>query len=123
MSAVSDDSIEHKSSQELCALVRGLIVEVERLRAENGQERARVEALARENEQLKDEIRRSKGLPPRPPTSSSGMEKATDRATQAAQPGSQTPPRRRGSGVSKLKVDQVLTLPVSAPAGSRHKGM
>jgi len=122
MAQSGNESLENKSLEELCRLVRGLVVEVERLRAENGRGQARIEALARENVQLKDEIRRLKGLPPRPPVQSSGMEKATDRAAPVAQPGPQTPPRRRGPGVSKLKIDQVLTLPVSAPEGSRHKG-
>ena len=122
MSAGASDSIEDKSSQELCALVRSLIGEIERLRAENGQSRARIETLARENLELKDEIRRLKGLPPRPPAQSSGMEQAADRAAQAASRGLPAQPRRRGPGVSKLKIDSVVTLPVSAPAGSRHKG-
>jgi hypothetical protein len=97
--------------------------EVERLRKENERLTAALAAAKRENQQLKDEIRRLKGLPPRPPTKPSGMEQATDR------PGPETPsapdappPRRRGPGVSKLSIDRTVTLPASAPAGSRYKG-
>jgi hypothetical protein len=66
-------------------LVRRLIGEVERLREENEELKAALAAAKREKEQLKDEIRRVKGLPPRPVPGldprmkPSGMEKATDR--------------------------------------------
>jgi hypothetical protein len=43
-----------------------LIGEVERLRGENEKLTATVAAARLENQQLKDEIRRLKGLPPRP---------------------------------------------------------
>ena len=117
----ANESLDGKSVAELCALVRALIGEVERLRVENGQERARVEALSRETLELKDEIRRLKGLPPRPPAQSTGMEKATDRTAQAGG-GLQTPARRRGPGASKLKIDETVTLRAEAPEGSRHRG-
>jgi len=100
-----------------------LIGEVERLRQENGKLRAALAAARRENQHLKDEIRRLKGLPPRPPIKPSGMEKATDRPA-AERPGeaAASPPRRRGPGVSKLSIDRTVTLTASAPAGSRPKG-
>lgn len=122
MAPSETETIESKSVAELCALVRGLIGEVERLRAQNGEARARIEALSRENLELKAEIRRLKGLPPRPPAQSSGMEKATDLAKQAVAGGAQPPARRRGPGVSKLKIDETVTLRVEAPEGSRHRG-
>jgi hypothetical protein len=50
------------------------------------------------------------------------MEKATDAAALAPPRGAETPPRRRGPGVSKLKIDETVTLRVEAPEGSRHKG-
>ena len=72
---------------------------------------------------LKDEIRRLKGLPPRPPIKPSGMEKATDgRAAESSSQADASPPRRRGPGVSKLSIDRSVTLTASAPAGSRPKG-
>ena len=86
MSSGSTDSLEGLSPTELVGLVRRLIGEVERLRQENEKLNAALAALRSENQQLKDEIRRLKGLPPRPPFKPSGMEKATDRPA-AEQPG------------------------------------
>ena len=117
------DSLESLSSPELVGLVRRLIGEVERLRKEDEKLRAALASAQRETQKLKDEIRRLKGLPPRPPMKPSGMEKATDRP--APEPPNQedaSPRRRRGPGVSKLRIDRTVTLPASAPAGSRHKG-
>jgi hypothetical protein len=123
MTPGSNDSLETLSLTELAGLVRGLIGEVERLREENERLKAALAAARRENQQLKDEIRRLKGLPPRPPIKPSGMEKATDRPA-AERPGEPNapPPRRRGPGVSKLSIDRTVTLTASAPAGSRPKG-
>jgi hypothetical protein len=123
MSPSSIDSLENLSPTELAELVRGLIGEVERLRQENEKLNAAVSALRVENQTLKDEIRRLKGLPPRPPIKPSGMEKATDQSgpERPGQPDA-SPPRRRGPGVSKLSIDRTVTLTASAPAGSRCKG-
>jgi hypothetical protein len=123
MSPGSVDSLETLSPPELIGLVRGLIGEVARLRKDNEKLAAALASAKRETQDLKDEIRRLKGLPPRPPFKPSGMEKATDRppAEEASKAGG-PPPQRRGPGVSKLSIDQTVTLPVSAPAGSRHKG-
>ena len=80
-----------------------MIDEVERLREENEKLIAALAAAKHEKEDLKDEIRRLKGLPPRPPFKPSGMEKATDRpATETPSQAEASPPRRRGPGVSKL---------------------
>jgi hypothetical protein len=121
MSPGSIDSLENMSLTELVGLVRGLIGEVERLRAENEKLKAALAAAKCENQQLKDEIRRLKGLPPRPPIKPSGMEKATDRPEKSIQ-AEGPPPHRRGPGVSKLSIDRTVTLTASAPAGSRLKG-
>jgi hypothetical protein len=123
MTPGSIDSLENLSLTELVGLVRGLVGEVERLREENEKLEAGLVAAKLENQQLKDEIRRLKGLPPRPPIKPSGMEKATDRpeAERASKPDGLAP-RRRGPGVSKLNIDRTVTLTASAPAGSRHKG-
>jgi hypothetical protein len=108
---------------ELVGLVRGLIGEVERVGRENEKLKAALAAAKRENQQRKDEIRRLKGLPPRPPFKPSGMEKATDRpAAERPSDADASPPRRRGPGVSKLSIDRTVTLTASAPAGSRFKG-
>src|SRR5271157_2989770 len=123
MSSFSIDSLERLSLTELVGLVRGLIGEVERLREENEKLNAALASTKRENQQLKDEIRRLKGLPPRPLIKPSGMEKATDRlAAEKPSEADAPPPRRRGPGVSKLSIDGTVTLTAPAPAGSRHKG-
>ncbi len=123
MSSGSNDSLEGLSPTELVGLVRRLIGEVERVRGENEKLNATVAALRLENQQLKDEIRRLKGLPPRPLIKPSGMERATE-GPAAEKPGKAEgqPPRRRGPGVSKLRIDRTVTLTAPAPAGSRHKG-
>ncbi len=119
----STDSLEDLSPTELVGLVRQLIGEVERLRKENEKLNAALVALRVENQTLKDEIRRLKGLPPRPPVKPSGMEKATDPpAAERPSDADAPPPRRRGPGVSKLSIDRTVTLTTSAPAGSRCKG-
>jgi|SRR6516164_4872725 hypothetical protein len=102
MSSSPIDSLENLSPAELAGLVRGLIGEVERLREANEKQTAALAAAKRENQQLKDEIRRLKGLPPRPPIKPSGMEKATDRRAPDRGRAEPSPPRRRGPGVSKL---------------------
>jgi hypothetical protein len=123
MSPGSIDSLENLSLTELVGLVRGLVGEVERLREENEKLEAALAAAKLENQQLKDEIRRLKGLPPRPPIKPSGMEKATDHpAAERPSEADGPSPRRRGPGVSKLNIDRTVTLTASAPAGSRHKG-
>lgn len=116
------DSLESLSSAELIGLVGGLIGEVERLRKDNEKLLAGLAAVKRENQHLKDEIRRLKGLPPRPPMRPSGMEKATDSPAAEGPNKSGVPPRRRGPGASKLTIDRTVTLSASAPAGSRCKG-
>src|SRR5271157_4248349 len=123
MTSGPTDSLETLSPPELIGLVRRLIGEVERLRKENEKLTAGLATAKRENQQLKDEIRRLKGLPPRPPMKPSGMERATDRpAPETPSAPDASPPRRRGPGVSKLSIDRTVTLTASAPAGSRCKG-
>ena len=123
MSPSSIDSLENLSLTELVGVVRGLMGEVERLRKENEKLKAALAAAKRENQELKDELRRVKGLPPRPPVKPSGMEKATDRpSAEKPSQGDATPPRRRGPGVSKLSIDRTVTLTAAAPAGSHYKG-
>ena len=76
-----------------------MLGEVERLRRENEKLTAALAAAKRENQELKDEIRRLKGLPPRPPMRPSGMETATERpAPETPSAPDASPPRRRGPG-------------------------
>jgi Transposase IS66 family len=114
------DSLGTLNPTELIGLVRRLVGEVERFRKETEKLAAALASANREKQELKEEIRRLKGLPPRPPrppTKPSGMEKATDCPAPET-----SPPRRRGPGVSKLSLDHTVTLTASAPEGSRHKG-
>jgi hypothetical protein len=118
----SGDSLERMAPTELIGLVRGLIGEMTRLRAENEKLSAALAGQRVENQALKDEIARLKKLPPRPPQTPSGMEKATDRPEGGTKGGEDEASRRRGPGVSKLKTDRTVILTVEAPLGSRHKG-
>jgi hypothetical protein len=70
---------------ELVGLVRRLLGEVKRLRAENEKVSAALAGLRVENQTLKDEIARLKQLPPRPPMKPSGMERAMDRPEGGAE--------------------------------------
>ena len=76
-------------------------------------------ALKVENEALKDEIARLKGLPPRPKfkLKPSGMERAT--STPVGKKGRK---RVRGAVSGKLVVTSEVRLKAQAPAGSRFKG-
>ncbi len=122
MSPCSVDSLETLSLPELIGVVRGVLGEVERLRKENEKLTAALASAKREGEELKDEIRRLKGLPRRPPIKPSGMEKASDRPAPETPNTAKAWPRRRGPGVSKMSIDRTVTLTAPAPSGSRHKG-
>jgi hypothetical protein len=116
------DSLERKTPAELIGLVGDLVAEVGRLRAENEKLSQALAGLRVENQTLKDEIARLKHLPPRPPLKPSGMEKATEAPEGGAGDEDLASKRRRGPGVSQLKIDRSVTLSIPAPAGSRHKG-
>ncbi|HZC37806.1 MAG TPA: transposase [Sphingomicrobium sp.] len=108
---------------ELIGLVRTLIGEVSRLRAESDRVTFALAKLRVEHQSAKDELARMKKLPPRPPQKPSGMDKATNRLdTQANPPKGGRSTQRRGSNLDKLTVTQTIELKVDAPAGSRHKG-
>lgn len=77
MAADPTDSLERMSRDELIGLVRELLGEVARLRADNERLSAGLTRLQVEHQAVKDELARLKGLPPRPPVKPSGMEKAT----------------------------------------------
>jgi len=94
------DSLERLTQAELIGVVRELIGEVGRLRAENEKLSGALRKLKVEHQAIKDELVRLKNLPPRPPQKPSGMDKATDRGVSgggAKSPEGEKSTRRRGS--------------------------
>src|SRR6266436_1499347 len=73
------DSLERLTHVDLIGVVRELIGEVGRLRAENEKLAGALTKLKADHQAVKDELARLKNLPPRPPQKPSGMDKATDR--------------------------------------------
>src|SRR5215204_3727143 len=146
MSPPDAASLEKLSLAELRDRVGALISEVMRLRADNAGLQARAEdqeaafaALKVETQALRDEVARLKGLPPRPPSRPSGMERSTGDGAgagkarrkpvvgqthypEAAAPaGPQARPRRgdlraRGEGVTAARV---ALQGLRGPAGPR----
>lgn len=109
--------LEALSLAELRGLVGTLVAQVERQQADNATLRA-------ENQALRDEVARLKGLPPRPPSRPppSGMEKETELGL-AASKGSKRSRRRRGAKRDRDAVTaEVVLKPATVPAGSRFKG-
>src|SRR6266478_7865608 len=124
MSAGSPDSLERLSHADLIGVVRELIGEVGRLRAENEKLGFALKELKAEHQAVKDELARLKNLPPRPPQKPSGMDKATDRGGSGGGKSAEgeKSSRRRGSQLDKLTIDATVVVRAKAPAGSRHKG-
>jgi len=127
MSLPDAASLEGFSLAELREMVGRLIGEVRRLHSDNSAlqtkvdaQQAMITALRAENQALRDEMARLKGLPPRPPSRPSGMEQAT-------QPGAANKDAKRLKLPRGVKRDaQAITaervLKVAVPAGSRFKG-
>src|SRR6202140_3783333 len=79
MAARIPDSLERLTQADLIGVVRYLIGEVGRLRAENEKLSGALRKLKVEHQAVKDELARLKNLPPRPPQKPSGMDNATER--------------------------------------------
>ena len=79
-------------------------------------------ALKAENQALRDEVARLKGLPPRPPSRPSGMEKATGGGTGAGKDGKQRSRRRRGAKRDRAAVTAEVVVKAAPPPGARFKG-
>jgi hypothetical protein len=119
------DSLDRLTPADLVGVVRDLIGEVGRLRAENEKLGVALTKLKAEHQAVKDELARLKKLPPRPPQKPSGMDKATDRDGsngEAKNAEGEKSSRRRGSQLAKLRIGETVVVRAKAPAGSRHKG-
>ena len=127
MSLPDAASLEAFSLAELREVVGRLVGEVHRLHSDNAVLQARVDAqqatimaLRAENQALRDEVARLKGLPPRPPSRPSGMEQATQ--PEAADTDEKRPKRPRGVKRDVQAITAERVLKAAVPAGSRFKG-
>ena len=82
---------------------------------------AKVAELKTENQALRDEVARLKGLPPRPPSRPSGMEKATGGGAGPGKGGKRSR-RRRGAKRDRDAVAAEVVVKAAPPPGSRFKG-
>ncbi len=120
MSPPDAASLEVLSLAELRELVGALASEVIRLRALGDAQQASLAALKLENQALRDEVARLKGLPPRPPSRPSDLEKATGGAEPGR--GGKRSRRRRGAKRDRDAVIAEVVVKAAPPPGSRFKG-
>ncbi len=120
-------SLEALSLAELRDLVGVLVAEVRRLQSDNAAlrvgadaQQATITALRAENQALRDEVARLKGLPPRPPSRPSGMEKATEPGV--AGKGEERSKQRRGAKRDRDAITAEVVVKAAVPPGSRFKG-
>jgi len=120
-------SLEVFSLAELREVIGRLVGEVRRLHLDNASLQAKVDAqqvtmtaLRAENQALRDEVARLKGVPPRPPSRPSGMEQATQPGTADTGETHPKPPRGVKRDAQAITAERVLK--VAVPAGSRFKG-
>src|SRR3954465_15578787 len=107
MSPPDSAPLETLSLPELRELVDTLVAKIADLRAANA-------ALKAENQALRDEVARLKGLPPRPPSRPSGMEQATGGA--GLDKGGKRSRRRRGAKRDREAVTaEVVVQAAAAP--------
>ena len=113
MAARPPDSLDRLTQADLIGVVRELIGEVGRLRAENEKLSGAFAELKTEHQAVKDELARLKSLPPRPPQKPSGMDKATDRSVSGGgdkNPEGKKSSRRRGSQLDKLTIGTTVVV-------------
>jgi hypothetical protein len=115
-------SLEALSCAELRDLVGALAAEVRGLRTGADAQQATITALRAEMQALRDEVARLKGLPPRPPSRPSGMEKATEAGRTAGEVTGERSKRRRGPKRDRDAVTAERVVRAAVPAGSRFKG-
>src|SRR5271157_5633787 len=118
------DSLERLTHADLIGVVRDLIGELTRMRAETEKLDGALAKLRVEHQAVKDELARLKHLPPRPPIKPSGMDRATDAKGPEGVGGEKggRSMRRRGSQLDKLTIGATVVVRAEAPAGSRQKG-
>src|ERR1700682_1214187 len=108
MAARIPDSLERLTQADLIGVVRDLIGEVGRLRAENEKLSGALRKLKVEHQAVKDELARLKNLPPCPPQKPSGMDNATERGGLGGggdkSAAGENSSRRRGSQLDKLTI-------------------
>ena len=124
MPAPPPGSLDRLTHADLIGVVRELVGEVTRLRAENEKLGVELATLRIEHQATKDELARLKGLPPRPPFKPSGMDKSTG-AKEPATGGdkkAERSSRRRGRQLDRLKIGATVVVKADPPAGSRNKG-
>jgi Transposase IS66 family len=114
MSSPDNAPLETLPLAELRELVSTLVAKVAELGAANA-------ALKAENQALRDEVARLKGLPPRPPSRPSGMEQATGGAGPG-KGGNTRSRRRRGAKRDREAVTAEVVVKAAPPPGSRFKG-
>jgi len=120
MSLPDAASLEGFSVAELRAVVGALVAEIGALRSSTEAQQATISVLRAENQALRDEVARLKGLPPRPPSRPSGMEQATQPG--AAGKDAKCPKPPRGVKRDRDAVTSEIVVKVPVPAGSRFKG-
>ncbi len=112
--------LEGFSVAELRAVVGALVAEIGALRSSTEAQLATISVLRAENQALRDEVARLKGLPPRPPSRPSGMEQATQPG--AAGQDAMCPKPPRGAKRDRDAVTAEIVVKAAVPAGSRFKG-
>jgi len=120
-------SLEGFSLAELREVVGRLVGEVQWLHSNNAAlqsgvdaQQATIVALRAENQALRDEVARLKGLPPRPPSRPSGMEQGTQPGAADKDAKRSKPPRGVKRDRDAVTAERVCKAAV--PAGSRFKG-
>ena len=117
------DSLERLTHADLIGVVRDLIGEVTRMRAETEKLGGALAKLRVEHQAVKDELARLKHLPPRPPIKPSGMDKSTQaKGPEAGDEKGGRSSRRCGSQLDRLKIGAIIVVKADPPAGSRNKG-
>jgi len=120
MSLPDAASLEGFSVAELRAVVGALVAEIGALRSGTEAQQATISVLRAENQALRDEVARLKGLPPRPPSRPSGMEQATQPGATGQDAKCPKPPR--GVKRDRDAVTAEIVVKAAVPAGSRFKG-